>query len=130
MEAACGLVELIRNAAQRVNEAEGHVPRLAGEDEEDGGELGAGDPARGEPQEEHDEDGEAEDRHRLQDVEQRDEDDRGAAALGGKGAVGEGEDERGQHGHEHPQRGSRRVAREIAGIQGDRSAPPDAPAIR
>ena len=61
-----------------------------------GGAFGAQDRAGKKRQEKsHRERQKAEDRHRLQDVEQRDQNERGAPAFGGKRRVDEGEDQRG-----------------------------------
>jgi len=66
------LVEIGRNGAQRLIEAERHVPGLGGKDREDRGAFRPQLASREEPHEEHDREGEkAEHRHRLQDVERR-----------------------------------------------------------
>ena len=73
--------------------------------------------------EEHGGEGEeAEDRHRLQDVEQRDQHQGGATALGGPGGVGEGEQQREDEGGEHPERGAQRVAGQVGGVEMDHRA--------
>ncbi len=63
--------------------------------------------------EEHDGEGQiAEDRHRLQHVEQRDQHHFGAPALGGEGRVGEGEDQRRDQRDHHPRRRTQRIQRQ------------------
>ena len=114
------LVEVGRHGAKRLVEAEGHVPGLAREDGEDGGALRTELAAREEAQEEDDGEGdEAQDRDRLEDVEDRDEDELGPPALGGEGGVGEGEDERGQERCQHAQRRQEGVQGERSRVEGD-----------
>ena len=80
----------------------------------DGGEFGAEDLAGKQAEEEDDGEGEeAEDRDGLQDVEHGDEDEPGAAAFGGPGGVGEGEEEGADQGREHAQGGADGVVREV-----------------
>src|SRR5262249_25520228 len=87
--------KVVRDRAQRLIEAECHVPRLAREYGEDRRKLGPQDFPGRERHEENDGDrDETEDRDRLQDVEHRNENKLGAAALWREGRVGEGEQER------------------------------------
>jgi hypothetical protein len=66
-------------------------------------------------QEENDGEGEkAEDRHRLQNVEQRDQHHLGAPALGREGRIDEGEDDRADDGQQHPHGRSQRIDGKIA----------------
>jgi hypothetical protein len=80
------------------------------------GELGAEHAAGKQIHEEDDGKGQkAEDRHRLQDIEQRDQHHLGAPALGGESCVDEGEydgaDDRQQHAHGRSQRIDRKIGR-------------------
>jgi hypothetical protein len=108
--------QVLRNVTHRLVHAERHVPGLAGEDREHAGEFGAEHAAGKQVQEEDDSKGQkAEDRYRLQDIEQRDQHHLGAAALGGKGGIDEGEydgaDDRQQHPHGRSQRIDRKIGR-------------------
>ena len=81
---------------KRLVQAERHVPGLRGEDREDRRAFVAEQAARKERDEAgHGDRQEAQDRHRLQDVEHRDQDFLGPPALGGERRVGEAEDQRG-----------------------------------
>ncbi len=96
--------QIARHAAQRLIEGKGHIPGLRGEDREDGGAFGAQHRSGKKPKKKrHREREKPEDRHRLQDVEQRDEDEIRAPAFGGERRIGECEDERGGNGREHSQ---------------------------
>ena len=120
-EAARGLVEVARNGLQRLVEAEGHVPGLAREDREDRRELHAEYLARKQRHEPDNGEGEeAEHRHRLQDVEERDQHQLRPPALGGERAVDEGEDQRGDDCRQHPHGGAQRIFRQDRGIERDR----------
>ncbi len=72
MKTARDFVQIARHRAQRLIEAERHVPRLARENRKDRGALGADHAARKEREKERDGKRDvAEHRHRLQDVEDR-----------------------------------------------------------
>ena len=117
-EIARRFFEFGRHRAQGLIEAERHVPGLAGENREDRGEFGAQHAPGRERHEEYDGDrDEAEDRHRLQNIEQRNEQPFGGFAFGGEGRVGEGEDQRQHHGDEHAQRGARGIFGQVARIE-------------
>src|SRR5262249_55954989 len=99
--------KLGRDRAQRLIEAEAHVPSLAGEDREDRRALSPQLAAGKQPHEEGDREGEeAEHRHRLQNVEGRNDDQLRLAALGRHGRDHEGEQQRGEDSREHPQGGA------------------------
>ena len=73
-----------------------------------------------EAEEERDGEGqEAQDRHRLEDVQDRDQHHLPAAALGRERRVGEGEDEREEQRREHAQRGAERVIGQVAVVERD-----------
>jgi hypothetical protein len=120
-EAARHLIEIARHRAQRLVERERHVPGLAGEDGEDRRAFSAKHVAGKETEEErHRKRQEAENRHRLQDVENRDQHDLGAPALGRQRRIGEGEQERtGQRG-EHAQRRAQRIIGQRPVVEADR----------
>ena len=104
------LGQLGRHRAQRLIKAEGHVPGLAGEDGEHRGELGAQHAPRRQAEEKHHGDrDEPQDRHRLQDVEQRDKQRARARAFRGPGRIGEGEQQREAERNQHAQRRSHRI---------------------
>ncbi len=108
--AATRLFQIVRGGPERLVEAEGHVPGLAGEYCEDRRQLGAEFVVRKERHEEDDGEGQiAEHRHRLQDVEEGDEHPLRTPALRRRGCVGEGEEQRDGHGREHPQGRPQRV---------------------
>ena len=114
------LCQVRGDRSERLVEREGHVPGLAREDREDGGHLGAENAARKEVQEKRDREGqEAEDRHRLQDVEQRDQHHLGPPALGREGGIGEREDERGPERQKHAQRGAQGVIGQVGVVERD-----------
>ncbi len=111
-------LQILRNVAHRLVHAEGHVPGLAGEDRKHAGELGAEHPTGEKVQEEnHGEGQKAEDRHRLQDVEQRNQHHLGAPALGGKGGIDESENDRADDRQQHPHRRSQRIGRQVGRIE-------------
>ena len=121
-EGAARLVEIERDGAQRLVEAERHVPRLAGEDRKDRRQFEPQHPMRREPDEEDDGEGKiAEHRHRLQNVEQRNEHDLGPPALGGERSIDQREQERGAHRREHAQHRAHGVFRQT---QADRARSP------
>ena len=92
-----------------------------GEDREDRRQLHPQHPAGEQVHEEDDGEGqEADDRHRLQDVQDRHQYQAGPAALRGPGRVGEGEEEGTGEGREHPQRRTQGVARQIRRVETDR----------
>jgi len=106
--------------AQRLVEAERHVPGLAGEDREDRRELCAQYAAGKQQQEEgHGKRDVTEHRHRLQDVEHGHQQFFGAPAFGGQGAVEQGEDQRRDHRREHAQGGAHRIFRQVGGVEGN-----------
>ena len=114
VESVGDLDEVGRHAAQRLVERKGHVPGLAREDREDRSRLIARDRSRKHVDEEHDKEGEeTQDRHRLQDVEQRNQDLLGPFALGGQRRISEREDEREGERDEHPQRGAQGVIGQV-----------------
>ena len=86
-----------------------------------GGELGAEHAAGRQRHEEHHGDrDEAEDRDRLEDVEQRDEQAFGLLVLGGKRRIGEGEEERHPQGNEYAQGRARGVFGQMRGVERQR----------
>jgi hypothetical protein len=100
---AC-FIEIVWDGAQGLEEAEGHVPGLAGEDGKDRGKLGAQRPVRRQGDEEHHGEGEiAQHRYGLEDIEEWDQHHLGAAALRRQRAVSEAEDERYAEREQHPQ---------------------------
>ncbi len=118
MKALGRFLEILRYVAQRLIHAEGHVPGLAREDREHAGEFGAEHASRKQVQEEnHGEGEEAEDRHRLQDVEQRDQHHLGAPALGGKCRIDESENDRADDRQQHPHRRPQRIEGQVGGIE-------------
>ncbi len=118
---ARGFDQLARDGAQRLVDAERHVPRLRREDRKDRGAFDAQQPAR----EQRDEPGDGDrqkpqDRHRLEDVEQRDQDLFGLAAFRRERGIGEAEDERGDQRPGHAQHGAQRVCRQRPRVEADR----------
>ena len=112
------LLEILRDVAHRLVHAERHVPGLAGENREHASEFGAEHAAGKQIHEEDDGEGQkAEDRHRLQDIEQRNQHHLGAPALGGKCGIDEGENDRANDGEQHPHRRSQGVGRQIGRIE-------------
>jgi len=119
-EAAGGFVQILGQGAQALIEAERHVPSLAREDGEDGRQFRAHQAAREQRHEGDDGDGnESQDRHRLQDVEDRHQQDLRPPHLGRQSGIGEGEEERGEQRQDHPQRGPQGVFRQDARIERD-----------
>ena len=115
---ARGFDQLGRHSAQRLVDAERHIPGLRGKDGKDRRAFDAekaawkqGDkPGYGDRQK-------AEDRHRLQDVEQWDQDLLCLAALGGQRGIGETEDQRGDQRPGHAQHRSKRVFRQSPWVE-------------
>ena len=121
MVPACRLDQLGRHGAQRLVHAEGHVPGLRGEDRENRRAFDAEQPARKKGDEAgHGNRQKAEDRHRLQDVEDRDQDLLALSALGRDRRIDEAEDERGDERADHPQYGAKRIRRQPPGVEADR----------
>jgi hypothetical protein len=121
VEAVRGFLEIGRDGLQRLVHAERHVPRLAGEDRENRREFQPQHFSGEQVHEEHDgKRQEPEDRHRLQDVEDRDQDQPGPPAFCRGGGVGEGEQQRSDQRREHPQRGAYRVDRQFHRVEADR----------
>ena len=117
-EVARRLLEFGRNGAQRLIEAERHVPGLAGENRKNGGVFGAQHAAgRQRHEEHHGHRNEAEDRNRLQNVEQRHEDALGIFVLGRQRRIGERENQREHHRDQHAQRRACRVFGQMARIE-------------
>ena len=113
-KAARDFIEIGRHGAQRLVERKGHVPGLAGEDGEDRRQFRAQRVAGEEAEEEgHGEGEKAQDRHRLQDVEHRDQHHFGAPALGRERRVSEGEHQRSGERREHAQHRPKRIVREF-----------------
>jgi hypothetical protein len=71
-------------------------------------------------EEDHREGEEAQHRHRLKDVERRDDDELGLAAFGGERGHHEGEQQRGHDGREHAQGRAQRIFRQVGRIERDR----------
>ena len=115
-------VELHRHRPQRLVEAECHVPRLARENREHGGEFRAQHLARRQRQEEHDRHrDEAEDWNRLQNVEDGNEQLLRSLILSSERGVSQREPERKRERGDHAQRGTRRISRQCPHIERDRS---------
>ncbi len=88
------LFKVARNCFQRLVEREGHVPGLAREDRKNGREFSPELAAWKQAHEEYDCKGEeAEDRHRLKDVQRRNNHALRSLALGGKRGHDEGEEQ-------------------------------------
>ena len=120
MKADRGLIQVGGHGLQRLIHAERHVPGLAGEDREDRRQFQSQHLAGEQVHEEHDGEGqEPQDRHRLQHVQHRHQDQRGPPAFGCGGAVGESEQQRGCQRREHAQCGANRVFRQVHRVQGD-----------
>ena len=103
-KAAARFVEIARNGAQGLEEAEGHIPGPAGKNGKDRGKLGPQRPVRRQGNEEHRGEGEiAQQRHGLEHIEERDQHHLRAAAVRRQHAVSEGEDERHAERQHHPQ---------------------------
>jgi hypothetical protein len=104
-------------------EAERHVPGLAGENREDRREFGAQHTPGSKRHEEHDGDRDkTQDRHRLENIEHRNEDTFGLLVLRRQRRIGEGEQQRQRHGDEHAQRRARGIFRQMARIERRRRA--------
>ena len=120
-EAASHLLQIGRHRAQRLIEAERHVPRLAGEDREHCGAFHAELLTGKKPHEKGDGEGEeSEDRHRLQDIERGHDDLFRALAARGERCEHQREDGRCRQRGEHPERGAKRIARQVDRIERDR----------
>ena len=118
MKAQRGFIEVFRHVAHRLVHAERHVPGLAGEDREHAGEFGPEHAAGKQVHEKNDGEGQkAEDRHRLQDIQKRDQHHLGAPALGREGRVDEGEDDRADDRQQHPHGGAQRIERKVGRIE-------------
>ena len=116
LEMATHLVEIGRHRAQRLVEAERHVPGLGGEDREDRRAFGAELAAGKQPHENSDREGEeAEHRHRLQDIERRHDDEPRLAAFRGERCHDERERQRRDDRGEHAQRGAQRIFGQVCG---------------
>lgn len=115
-----GFDEFVGKAFERGVEGEGHIPDLAGEDEDDGTELQT-DLTRGEEGDhgKHDAGQEAENGDGLKDVERGDHDGFEAAAVSGDVAVSNGEDEAEEIGEAHAHEGVEGVAGKGAGRHGE-----------
>ncbi len=115
---AGGFEQLARDALERRVEAEGEVPDRAGEDEEDSAHLDA-ELAGGEEGDhgEHDRGQEAEHGDRLQDVEDRDHEELGAAVVGGDVAVADGEEQAEQVGEADADDGVEGVERQRVRVE-------------
>ncbi len=118
-EDGAGLPQFLRDGGQGLVPGEGHIPGLAGEDEDDGGQFGRG-PFRqdgAQAQEDHWQEGE--DGHALEDVQQGHQDLLGAAVVGRQAAIdqgeGQGEEVRGGHATDRAER----VVGQRAGAEGD-----------
>ena len=120
------LDQLDRDGAQRLVQAERHVPGLRGEDRKDRGALDPEQPAR----EQRDKAGhgdrqKAEDRHRLQDIEHRYQDLLGLTVLRGERGINQAEDQgRDQRGG-HSQHRAQRVFGQPPRIERDRQGVAD-----
>jgi hypothetical protein len=115
------LDQLDRHGAQRLVQAERHVPGLRRKDREDRGAFDAEQPARKQRDEAGDGDRQkAEDRHRLQDVEHRDQDLFGLPAFGRQCRVAQAEHQRGDERRRHAQHRAQRVFRQPPRIEADR----------
>ena len=111
-------IELGRDRAQRLIEAERHIPRLAGEYGEDRREFRAEHaPGRQRQEKNGGHRNETQNRHRLQDIENRHQELARTLALGGPSRVGESKDQREEHRRQHAKRGARSVFRQMRGIQ-------------
>ncbi len=116
-----GFAQIVRHRDERLVQAERHVPGLRGEDRENGGAFVAEEAAGKEPDEAGDGDGqEAENRHRLQDVEDRDQNLLGPLVLGGNRGIAEAEHQRRSECRDHAQHGSEAIFGQIARIERDR----------
>mmetsp|Transcript_21587 Transcript_21587/g.51171 ORF Transcript_21587/g.51171 Transcript_21587/m.51171 type:complete len:655 (+) Transcript_21587:263-2227(+) len=121
LEDARGLLQLARHGAQRLVEAEGHVPGLAGEDGEQRRQLHTEQIAREQRDEGRHRDGlEAQDGNGLQDVQQRHQHLLGRLDLGGQHRKHAGEQHRGPEGDEHAQRGAQQVIGQVGNVQAQR----------
>ncbi len=117
-EVARRLFELGRDGTQRLIERKRHIPGLAGEDRENGGVFGAQHAAGRQFHEEHHRHrNEAQDRDRLQNVEQRHQDTLGVFVLGRERRVGKRENQRKHHRDQHAQRGARRIFGQVTRVE-------------
>ncbi len=115
------LDQLGRHGAQRLVQAERHVPGLRGEDREDRGAFDPEQPARKQRDEPGDGDRQkAKDRHRLQDVEHRDQDLFRLPALRCERGIAETEDQRDDQRRGHAQYRAQRVFRQPPRVEADR----------
>ena len=113
--------EFVRYGSQRLIKAEGHVPSLARENRKNGREFRTEHAAGRERHEEHDRNrDESQNRHGLQDVEQRHQEFPGAFALRGPGRISQRKDHRQRERGQHTQSRSRRVFRQVNGIERER----------
>src|SRR5450755_2715314 len=111
----------MRHAAQGLIEAEGHIPGLTREDCEDRRELRSRDTSGCKREKKHHGHRyKAEDRHRLQNVEEWYEKDFGAPALRGESRIGKSKRERGDHRDQHAQAATRAVADKFPRIERNR----------
>ena len=114
------LHQFVRNILGGRVHAEGHVPHLAGEDQQDGAELHAELP-RGKQRHHGHHHGRQKTQHRdgLQGVEQRNQDALGAGVVRGELAIGDGKDQADEVGGEDPRHREERVLGQHAGVQLD-----------
>ena len=88
------LRQVARHSAQRLIKAKCHVPGLAGEDREDSCGFRTRDPAGKERHEENDGEGDVTQyRHRLEDIEERNQHEFGSPAFGSKRSIGNREEQ-------------------------------------
>ena len=110
--------EIARDRAQRLIEAERHVPGLRREDRKYRGTFGTKLAARKQAQEEHHRKGEkSEHRHRLQNIDRRDDHQFGLAALGRQRADHDREDERREDRGKHAQGREQRITGQLRRIE-------------
>ena len=115
------LDQLDRHGAQRLVQAERHVPGLRGEDREDRGALDREQASGKQRDEAGDGDRQkAEDGDRLQDVEHRHQHALGGTVLRGQHGEDAAEDQRGAQRHEHAQRRAQQVVRQVPGVERQR----------
>lgn len=116
-----GFAQELGDGGDRLVDAEGHVPGLAGEDQEDRGQLDARRPAVEEGDEEvHRGREEAQNGHRLQDVQDGQEQPLQAPGEAGGGAVDQSEGQRQQAGRQHPQERAEGVIRQHSRVHRNR----------
>ncbi len=115
------LGELRRYRTQRLVETERHVPGLAGENGENGRELRTEHaPGRQRQEEDACNRNETQNRHRLQDVQNRHQEPPGALALRRPSRVGQRENQREKQRRQHAESGSGGVFRQMHGIERER----------